>query len=120
LEHFENLCEILQTDKKTLLNYHYSSKIVDELKEYPEYKEVLNIVNEQLAYQIQKQESLPIVYHGDADTYVPTWMVYPLYEAKPAPKELWIVRGAEHAKSYKQNPQLYLAKVKAFTDKYIK
>ena len=32
LEHFENLCEILQTDKNTLLNYHYSSKIVDELK----------------------------------------------------------------------------------------
>jgi len=57
LEHFENLCEILQTDKKTLLNYHYSSKIIDELKEYPEYKEVLKIVNEQLAYQIQKQES---------------------------------------------------------------
>ena len=57
IEHFENLCEILQTDKKTLLNYHYSSKIIDELKEYPEYKEVLNIVNEQLAYQIQKQES---------------------------------------------------------------
>ena len=57
LEHFENLCEILQTDKKTLLNYHYSSKIVGELKEYPEYKEVLSIVNEQLAYQIQKQES---------------------------------------------------------------
>jgi len=68
-----------------------------------------------------KKCRLPMFFiHGDADTYVPTWMVYPLYEAKPAPKELWIVRGAEHAKSYKQNPQLYLAKVKAFTDKYIK
>ena len=39
LEHFESLCQILQTDKKTLLNYHYSSKIIDDLKEYPEYKE---------------------------------------------------------------------------------
>ena len=26
--------------------------------------------------------------HGDKDTYVPTWMVYPLYEAKSAPKQL--------------------------------
>ena len=57
LEHFENLCQILQTDKSTLLNYHYSSKIIEDLKEYPEYKEVLNIVNEQLGYYTTKQES---------------------------------------------------------------
>jgi Hydrolases of the alpha/beta superfamily len=64
---------------------------------------------------------LPMFFiHGNADTYVPTSMVYPLYKAKPEPKELWIVPGAEHAKSYKQNPKLYLAKVKAFTDLYIK
>ena len=57
LEHFENLCDILQTDKNTLLNYHYSSKIIDELKEYSEYNEVLKIVNEQLTYKIKKQDS---------------------------------------------------------------
>jgi DNA (cytosine-5)-methyltransferase 1 len=57
LEHFEKLSTILQTDKKKLLNYHYSSKIIDELKNYPEYGEVLKIVNEQLTFQIKKQES---------------------------------------------------------------
>jgi uncharacterized protein len=63
---------------------------------------------------------LPMFFiHGNADTYVPTWMVYPLYKAKPAPKEIWIVQGAEHAKSYKQNPKMYLAKVRAFTNSYI-
>ncbi|WP_321437988.1 alpha/beta hydrolase [uncultured Bacteroides sp.] len=67
-----------------------------------------------------KKCHLPMFFiHGNADTYVPTWMVYPLYEAKSAPKNLWIVPGAEHAKSYKQNPKMYLAKVKAFTDSYI-
>jgi len=67
-----------------------------------------------------KKCHLPMFFiHGDADKYVPTWMVYPLYEAKPAPKMLWIVPGAEHAKSYKQNPKMYLAKVKSFTDSYI-
>ena len=45
--------------------------------------------------------------HGDKDTYVPTWMVYPLYEAKPNPKELWIVPGAKHAVSYKENKTEY-------------
>lgn len=67
-----------------------------------------------------KKCQLPMFFiHGDADTYVPTWMVYPLYEAKPAPKDLWIVHGAEHAKSYKQNRRMYLTKVKAFIDTYL-
>lgn len=55
----------------------------------------------------------------DADTFVPTWMVYPLYEAKPEPKELWIVPGATHAMSYKDYPQEYTEHVKKFVGKYI-
>jgi DNA (cytosine-5)-methyltransferase 1 len=50
IDQLENLCQILQTDKKILLNYHYSTKIVAELKGYPEYVDVINIVNEQLGY----------------------------------------------------------------------
>lgn len=41
--------------------------------------------------QVEKCELPMLFIHGDKDTYVPTWMVYPLYEAKPEPKELWIV-----------------------------
>lgn len=67
-----------------------------------------------------KKCKLPMFFiHGDADTYVPTWMVYPLFKAKSQPKELWIVPGAVHAKAYKQDPKLYLSKVKSFVDKYI-
>lgn len=63
---------------------------------------------------------LPMFFiHGDADTYVPTWMVYLLYEAKPEPKELWIVPGAAHAVSYRDYPEQYTAHVKSFVDKYI-
>ncbi|MEG2574169.1 MAG: alpha/beta hydrolase, partial [Bacteroides sp.] len=57
--------------------------------------------------------------HGSADTYVPTWMVYPLYEAKPVPKELWIVPNAIHAMSYRDDTTKYVAKVKSFVEKYI-
>ena len=64
--------------------------------------------------------SLPMLFiHGDADTYVPTWMVYPLYEAKSEPKELWIVPGATHAMSYRDYPQEYTERVKKFVGKYI-
>lgn len=67
-----------------------------------------------------KKCALPMFFiHGDADTYVPTWMVYPLYEAKPEPKELWIVPGAAHAVAYKENKEEYTAKVNAFVSKYI-
>ena len=65
--------------------------------------------------------TLPMLFiHGDADTFVPTWMVHPLYEAKPGPKELWLVPGAEHAVSYKENKEEYTRRVKNFVDKYIR
>lgn len=68
-----------------------------------------------------KKCSLPMFFiHGDADTYVPTRMVYPLYEAKSEPKELWIVPGATHAMSYKDYPQEYTDRVKKFVGKYIR
>ena len=68
-----------------------------------------------------KKCSLPMFFiHGDADTYVPTRMVYPLYEAKSEPKELWIVPGATHAMSYKDYPQEYTGRVKKFVGKYIR
>lgn len=67
-----------------------------------------------------KKCTLPMLFiHGDADTFVPTWMVHPLYEAKPEPKELWIVPGAEHAVSYKEHPEEYTERVKNFVRKYI-
>lgn len=63
---------------------------------------------------------LPMLFiHGDVDTYVPTRMVYPLYQAKPQPKELWIVPGATHARSYRNNEKEYTAKVAHFIHKYM-
>ncbi len=69
--------------------------------------------------QVAKCELPMLFIHGDKDTYVPTWMVYPLYEAKPEPKELWIVPGAAHAVSYQENKQEYTDKVREFVGRYI-
>lgn len=64
---------------------------------------------------------LPMLFiHGSADTYVPTRMVYPLYKAKPQPKELWIVPSAIHAMSYHDNQKAYTKKVAQFVNKYIR
>lgn len=67
-----------------------------------------------------KKCTLPMLFiHGDKDDYVPTRMVYDLYEAKPEPKELWVVPEADHATSYLLNREAYTEKVKQFTDRYI-
>lgn len=55
--------------------------------------------------------------HGNTDTFVPSEMVYPLYEAKPGMKELWIAESAEHALSYKEHKAEYIAKIKDFVTK---
>ena len=68
-----------------------------------------------------KKCKLPMLFiHGEKDDYVPTWMVYDLYQAKPEPKELWVVPDANHARSYLLNKEEYTEKVKLFTDKYIR
>ena len=69
--------------------------------------------------QVEKCRLPMLFIHGEKDDYVPTWMVYELYEAKPQPKEIWTVPNAGHATSYKLNREAYTEKVKQFTDKYI-
>lgn len=56
--------------------------------------------------------------HGTADKFVPTSMVYPLYQAKPSPKSIWLATGAEHARSYHKYPQIYTDKVRRFLKEY--
>ena len=52
--------------------------------------------------------------HGDKDTFVPTEMVYRLYDAKPEPKALWVVPGADHAHSYKTHQAEITQKVRDY------
>lgn len=68
-----------------------------------------------------KKDKLPMLFiHGDQDTFVPTEMVYKLYEACNAPKDLLVVKGAGHAMSYHEAKKEYQKKIKSFLKKYIK
>lgn len=52
-----------------------------------------------------KKASVPFLFiHGGADNFVPTRMGYELFAACPAKKDLLIVPGAKHAKSYLCDP----------------
>lgn len=67
-----------------------------------------------------KKNNLPMFFiHGEKDTYVPTEMVYKLFEAKPGIKELWVTPGVEHANSYWDMTEEYGTRIEQFVTKYI-
>ena len=68
--------------------------------------------------QVAKCTKPMLFIHGDKDTFVPTWMVYPLYEAKPHPKKLWIAPGSGHAFAYRDHRKEYIKKVEEFVNQF--
>ena len=64
--------------------------------------------------QVAKCRWPMLLIHGDNDDFVPSWMVHPLYEAKPLPKELWITKGTTHAASLNDYPEEYVRRLKDF------
>lgn len=67
--------------------------------------------------QVEKCQKPMLFIHGDADTFVPTWMVHPLHETHGGEKQLWLTEGVEHALSYQQYPQEYTAIVRSFVER---
>lgn len=69
--------------------------------------------------QIQKAKVPVFFIHGDRDRFVPTEMVYPLFEACPAKKELLVVEGAGHGMSLFTDPEGYSKKLSAFLEQAV-
>lgn len=57
-----------------------------------------------------------LIIHGDADKLINVSHAHELQQANPT-ADLWIVHGADHAASYKDNPLLYTEKVATFFEK---
>ncbi|MDY5901975.1 MAG: alpha/beta hydrolase, partial [Sodaliphilus sp.] len=70
--------------------------------------------------QVKKCRLPMLVIHGTNDDFVPTAMAQPIYDAKPQPKALYMAQGSAHARSLSDHRQEYTAKVRQFTEKYIK
>ena len=68
--------------------------------------------------QVAKCKKPMLFIHGTDDHFVPTQMIYPLYKAKPAPKEQWLAPGAAHARSYCKYPREYTTRVERFLRRY--
>ncbi|MFA4180543.1 alpha/beta hydrolase [Xylanibacter rodentium] len=64
--------------------------------------------------QVAKCRRPMLFIHGETDTFVPSWMVFPLYTAKHGYKEMWITRGTEHASSFYDYPDEYRDRIMTF------
>ena len=65
------------------------------------------------------QCEIPILFiHGSKDTFVPTEMVYTVYEAACCEKQLLVVEGAGHGSSAATDSELYWSTVFDFLGKY--
>lgn len=69
--------------------------------------------------QVQKSQTPILFIHGDEDDFVPTRMVYEVYHAANAPKELYIVPGAAHAYGYVTDKEEYRFRIKRFLEKHM-
>ena len=67
---------------------------------------------------MKKSVTPTLFIHGDADTFVPYFMLDELYNASTAEKEKLVIEGAAHAKASTVNPTLYWETIEAFLAKY--
>lgn len=66
-----------------------------------------------------KDINIPILFiHGDKDDYVPTYMVYDLFNSKTTGiRDIYIAKDAKHADALISNPNKYDAVIGSFLDK---
>lgn len=57
--------------------------------------------------------------NGDADSITPLPGMQELYDSAGAPKQYWVVPGAQHAQSFDVDPQDYIQRVDAFFDEFL-
>ena len=69
--------------------------------------------------QVQKNKVPMLFIHGALDRFVPTKMVWDLYDACSSEKELYIVEGAGHGTAYKTEREGYEQKVMEFVDRFV-
>lgn len=68
-----------------------------------------------------KNAKVPMLFvHGSADDFVPTHMVYEVFDACGSEeKDVLVIEGADHAQSYVTDPKTYEAKLDEFVSKFI-
>lgn len=107
--------------KHEVRNHHLTSHIILPTATLLSKKRVgYNFKEASTINQVKKSKTPTLFIHGDQDDFVPTYMVYDLYNACAAQKDLLIVEGAKHAESYLVNKDLCESTIIEFMNLYVK
>ena len=68
--------------------------------------------------QLKKSKTPTLFIHGEADDFVPFWMLDKVYEAAACEKEMITFSGAGHGESA-YRPEAYFGAVKGFVERYL-
>ncbi|MBM6860357.1 alpha/beta fold hydrolase [Clostridium saudiense] len=91
-----------------------AAKVVTKIRAKYDFKEAS-------ALEQVKKSVTPILFtHGGDDTYVPTEMIYRLYDAATCEKDMLVIDGAGHGAAPDVDPETYYEKVFSFLSKYVK
>ncbi|MFD2115169.1 alpha/beta fold hydrolase [Paenibacillus yanchengensis] len=69
--------------------------------------------------QLENNNTPMLFIHGDADTFVPSEMVWQVYDACKAEKDVLIIEGAAHGMAFSVGRSIYEKKVTEFIANYI-
>lgn len=76
-------------------------------------------IRKDITYDAMNKDNIPILFiHGDKDDFVPTYMSEINYDKYNGPKELIIVEGAKHSRSYITDKEKYESSILRFYEKY--
>ena len=78
----------------------------------------LNFKKGNVIKYVKKSHTPTFFIHGDCDIFVPTSMVFELYNAAACEKQLYVAHGAAHVDSQYIDPELYYRQVFDFIDRY--
>lgn len=79
-----------------------------------EFKHGWNFKEASMLEQVRKCRLPMLFIHGDNDDFVPTAMVYPLFQAKQGRKALYIGKGSRHARTYNDHHADYVSQLLDF------
>lgn len=96
---------------------HKDARFVARAEKCFERRYGLNLHEASSTSQLAKCSKPMLFIHGDADNLVPVWMAFRNFDAKTLGyKELWIVPGAAHSRSFPSHTAEYTARVRAFVN----
>lgn len=96
--------------------------IMPIIREYNKLRAGYDFHEDTNALEAVSKAKIPMLFiHGDADKFVPTYMVHQLFDACSAPyKDKLIIKGADHAESYLIDKEACESKMNEFIEKFLK